>query len=50
MTLAHIYCLFYKQGIPEHEFNEMVVCHGGMTDKTDDETKLHIPSGFLSGM
>ena len=29
---------FYKQGIPEHESNEMVVCLAGMTDKTDDET------------
>ena len=26
----------------------MVVCHAGMTDKTDDETWLHIPSRFLS--
>ena len=32
---------FYKQGIPEHESNEMVVCHAGMTDKRDDETAPH---------
>ena len=37
-SLAQISCLFYKQGIPEHVSNEMVVCHAGMTDKTDDET------------
>ena len=25
---------FYKQGTPEHQSNEMVVCHAGTTDKT----------------
>ena len=37
-SLAQISCLFNKQGIPEHESNEVVVCHAGMTDKIDDET------------
>ena len=37
MTQAQISLFFYKQGIPEHESNEMVVCHACMTDKADDD-------------
>ena len=33
--------IFYKQGIPEHESNEMVVCHADMTDIANDETAQH---------
>ena len=42
-SLAELSCHFYKQGISEHESNEMVVCHAGMTDKTDDEVFHHSP-------
>ena len=34
---AQISFFFYKQGTPEHESNEMVVCHACMADKTDDD-------------
>ena len=48
--LAEISCFFFdRQGIQEHEINETVVCHAGMTDIADDETSLDITSQFLFG-